>query len=987
MPKAVRKSTRRAPSSPAAAIAERPRRSTRTRPVPDPAAKTLSTNNIRRKPKQKARILYTRSISDVHKDPNRRLPLFTLSLELLKAIAETYLPLESALSLSLTCKEALSSIGSWPWAAFKKENRWSATRTDFLQAMIRDWEAQAQEGKERVEIEFCVRCNTLHSPLPRRSQHRKRGLTTLCFGQEACIDYLSQKNPEHDQGREEEERRGYSLVYPHIQSALSLTSTHAQKGSEASPPIAFLSGAFSTSFPNSNVTVRLSSSARRVDGNLIIRHEHVFQATRRKDKKNGGGACGALCAKDMLQGLPPIYLCPHQTTDPSRPRESSRYIKSDERNSIMFTHTLVSAFPTSLRCPVHQASFRKPTRSEVEAMASDDDAIFCCRSCPTKYTTQYERGSDGNGELRITSWHCFGRDELHARRYWKMFVRREGWNLGRDKRNDEWWSPGGYVPDFDVGNGWEEDIGQGPGIVEEMKGSARKIQALLYLPGRPRVLLVFPGEDALVVQAEVDIIVNRVRTDASLELGIRQYHFNLRSTLSASPTIMNPKHGLLWEDHPWTGLTPKWAVNPSVDFIAEIVRRELNVRQSDPCVVEFLAEGAFNKVYTITCGDKQDYIVRVSLPVEPHFKTMSEAATIEYIRHHTDIPAPQVFRSQATNDNELQFEWMLMERIPGSKLSDRWRDMSWLKKEVLVRKAVSHAAQLFKPRFNRLGNLYSTKELQKLSSSNIPDVSLLGAEASTDSTNFCLSKVVSMPFFWGKRADRNVLRGPFKSSKDWLAAQLQLQILDLEDKEFDEDDPDEDDPEVDKRRAQRLLGLLPNIFPDEGETFVVHHNDLNQANILLNDNDDLVGILDWECVHTAPLWLACQMPKFLEHDMERDEPPNPDEFPTYTRDDGTDDRSDMYYRRLDEYEKTQLWRFFLEEMQRVCPEWVRVYKSEELKVGLDQLLSCFGVGLYDEEIDRWMHNVEKNGASPTLRDILRSRQKAIDNWRGGPLVW
>lgn len=458
MPKAVRKSTRRAPSSPAAAMAERPRRSTRTRPVPDPAAKTLSTNTIRRKQKQKLRTLYTRSASDVNTDPNRRLPLFTLSLELQKAIAETYLPLESALSLSLTCKEALSNIGSWPWAAFKKENRWSATRTDFLRAMMRDWEAKAQEGKERVEVEFCLRCNTLHPPLPRPSQHRKTALTTLCFGQEACIEYFLQETPEHDNEGpgEEEEGRGYSLVYPHIQSALSLTSSHAQKGQEASPPIAFLSGAFSTSFPNSNVTVRLSSSTRRVDGNLIIRQEHVFHPTQRKDKKKGGGGGGVLCAKHILQSLPPIYLCPHQTTNTSGPRKLSMYIKSDGSSSIMFTHAIVSAFPTSLRCPVDPAPFKKPTRLEVKAMtaADDDDAVFCCRSCPTKFKTQYERGNDGKGELRITSWHCFGRDALHARRYWKMFVRREGWNLGPDKRNDEWWSPGGYVPDFDVGEGW-----------------------------------------------------------------------------------------------------------------------------------------------------------------------------------------------------------------------------------------------------------------------------------------------------------------------------------------------------------------------------------------------------------------------------------------------------------------------------------------------------------------------------------------------------
>jgi hypothetical protein len=68
--------------------------------------------------------------------------------------------------------------------------------------------------------------------------------------------------------------------------------------------------------------------------------------------------------------------------------------------------------------------------------------------------------------------------------------------------------------------------------------------------------------------------------------------------------------------------------------------------------------------------------------------------------------------------------------------------MSWLKKELLVRKVITDVAQLFRKRFNRLGNLYSTAELQQLPSTDIPDVVLLGAESSTDSLQFCLSKIV-----------------------------------------------------------------------------------------------------------------------------------------------------------------------------------------------------------------------------------------------------
>lgn len=76
--------------------------------------------------------------------------------------------------------------------------------------------------------------------------------------------------------------------------------------------------------------------------------------------------------------------------------------------------------------------------------------------------------------------------------------------------------------------------------------------------------------------------------------------------------------------------------------IEKVVRREFSLPYEEPCEVEFLVEGAFNKVYLARCALAKEYIVRVTSPVQPRFKTMSEDATIKYIRYHTNIPAPTV---------------------------------------------------------------------------------------------------------------------------------------------------------------------------------------------------------------------------------------------------------------------------------------------------------------------------------------------------------
>jgi hypothetical protein len=409
------------------------------------------------------------------------------------------------------------------------------------------------------------------------------------------------------------------------------------------------------------------------------------------------------------------------------------------------------------------------------------------------------------------------------------------------------------------------------------------------------------------------------------------------------------------------------------------------------CEVQFLAQGAFNKVYTIRVGDEIKHVIRVSLPVHPCFKTMNEVATIEYLRDHTNIPAPKVHGSQPSNTTDLGFEWMIQDFVPGRKLQDAWLGMSWLKKELLVRKLIEYLAQLFEKRFDRLGSLYKTKNLQQLPSNKIPDTRLLGMEHSTYTQQFCLGKIVSMPFFWGQQLDRNVPRGPYKHSREWLSAQLQLNFMERNDPFDDgvEDSDDDDDdhgekPEIIKRRYERLMALLPKIFPENGEEeFVLHHDDLNTNNILVNENDELSGIIDWECVHTVPLYIACQMPKFLDGEMDRHVCPNPDKYAQCTDDEGNPKPNEMYERHLDEYENTCLWTFFLEEMGRVCPEWVKCYQNSRLKQGFADAVADFGEQFNCTEIDLWLDVVEKKGICPRLQQIRQLRQRLMDD----PSAW
>lgn len=95
-----------------------------------------------------------------------------------------------------------------------------------------------------------------------------------------------------------------------------------------------------------------------------------------------------------------------------------------------------------------------------------------------------------------------------------------------------------------------------------------------------------------------------------------------------------------------------------------------------------------------------------------------------------------------------------------------------------------------------MGNIYATNHLQQLPTAQIPKTTLLGPEFRCSDTGICLSEMVSVPFFSGKHLEANVERGPFKNSRDWLAARLHLHIYDIDNaSEPDSDSSDDGDDE------------------------------------------------------------------------------------------------------------------------------------------------------------------------------------------------
>src|SRR2546423_1303702 len=105
--------------------------------------------------------------------------------------------------------------------------------------------------------------------------------------------------------------------------------------------------------------------------------------------------------------------------------------------------------------------------------------------------------------------------------------------------------------------------------------------------------------------------------------------------------------GLQWVQR-LVSLEPRWTVEPDL----ESIKRTIEEVRPSQVSVSFLAQGAFNKIYDIQAGN-QDLIMRVSLPVDPRYKTLSEVATMEWMRHHTSLPMPDITAHQASRENAI----------------------------------------------------------------------------------------------------------------------------------------------------------------------------------------------------------------------------------------------------------------------------------------------------------------------------------------------
>ncbi|KAG6328179.1 hypothetical protein ID866_10910 [Astraeus odoratus] len=311
----------------------------------------------------------------------------------------------------------------------------------------------------------------------------------------------------------------------------------------------------------------------------------------------------------------------------------------------------------------------------------------------------------------------------------------------------------------------------------------------------------------------------------------------------------------------------------NVDALCRLAATSVGRDPADVADVSKLGEGGFNRAFLITMADQFQMVARIPYPimVPKYFAVASEVATMDFFRS-AGLPIPRVYGYSPDSNNAAGTEYIFMEFISGTKLSDVWRTLSEQDVVSIVRDLTRLESNMKSIPFPAGGSLYYTSDLEKVAG---------GAGVPLEDGRFCVGPDTSLPLWYGRRTQLDVSRGPYASAEAALEAPALKELAYL--KQFGqpllpfrrERRPgykyQEQLPSDHVQNLHRYLLLAPSLVPTSPglRQFCIRHPDFRQGNVFVAKSPDsgwrVVSLFDWQHTTISPLFLA-DLPKFLLYD-------------------------------------------------------------------------------------------------------------------------
>ncbi|GLA41371.1 phosphotransferase enzyme [Aspergillus niger] len=283
-----------------------------------------------------------------------------------------------------------------------------------------------------------------------------------------------------------------------------------------------------------------------------------------------------------------------------------------------------------------------------------------------------------------------------------------------------------------------------------------------------------------------------------------------------------------------------------------------------------LSEGGFNRVFEATFSNGKCVLVRLPYPstAPEHYTVASEAATLDYLRLH-GLHTPEVYAWCSTKANPVGAEYLVMEKLDGTPLGNRWFSLTPKDQYKIMTQIVEWETRLMSLKFPASGSLYYLKDIPSEKRTRLDD---------PNSMAFCIGPIAHYSWWHDERGIMDIDRGPWPSSIDifraagereltWAKAyakpRLPYERLYREIYKFKCVSPDSHIAAL-----VNYLKVVPSLDHTNKLSLdrpVMRHPDLQPNNILVSDKNDIIGLVDWQHCSILPLGIVAGIPAHFQN--------------------------------------------------------------------------------------------------------------------------
>jgi len=256
--------------------------------------------------------------------------------------------------------------------------------------------------------------------------------------------------------------------------------------------------------------------------------------------------------------------------------------------------------------------------------------------------------------------------------------------------------------------------------------------------------------------------------------------------------------------------------------------------------VEYIDRGFNNCIYVVKTREHEEYVIRLvgSRPrFLKKFKTEGEVAGIHYLlKKCPDIPVPKVLGFCSSRElSGIDAEYILMGKLPGRPLEEVWVSMTTEQKCVVAKQCARILVSMTSLRFNELGSF-----------------ALSPQHSATHGIGLDMNEVQAEDIQIGTFTELKV--GPFSGFLDYFHGRCKKELENLQTSKFMEHQLSNlvrINKFIEVMTDEDRTRLNPEVYTNVPFTF--YHGDFHSWNILVDENFDLSGLLDFEFSGALPI--------------------------------------------------------------------------------------------------------------------------------------